>query len=599
MPLPLTAFKTPGVYVQEIRKLPLSVAQVATAIPAFIGYTEKAERNGGDLTMNPTRIESLAQYEEWFGQARKEDISVGINTDTVQNKDIITVVSKNTVDFKMNYALEMYYANGGGACYIVSVGSYNGIPTQSEMKEGLDKLVLEDEPTLLVFPDAVDSLGDTYLPLIKDALSHCNNPKVSKRFTIIDVRQNEANTVLEDAAAFRQLGAGLDELKYGSAYYPYLDTTLVANTEDSKISIVWHKEDGVFKTAAVDTFMDAEEEVRIAAIAVQAASTTVDHYTDNIKLVVDAIIADASISDGDKLAAITAALAPLLTQDKVDEIVDGRADAAAIQVFLDGTKIPDLEADLVLKTTDRDNKEAARDIAKAAAETAANLDLTDLSFKTLDDIKSTHNSLYNTILNAINTQCRLTLPPSSAMAGVYARVDASRGVHKAPANVGVNNLIKPARKTSDSQQDDFNVDTTGGKSINLIRSFTGIGTLVWGARTLAGNDNEWRYTSVRRFFNMVEESVKRSLRNYVFEANNLNTWTSVRATIENFLETQWQAGALLGATPEEAFSVRVGIPDTFSTEQMLEGYMVVEIGMAVVRPAEFIILEFFHQFPES
>ena len=126
-----------------------------------------------------------------------------------------------------------------------------------------------------------------------------------------------------------------------------------------------------------------------------------------------------------------------------------------------------------------------------------------------------------------------------------------------------------------------------------------MGTLIWGARTLAGNDNEWRYIPVRRFFNMVEESVKKATSQFVFEANDANTWGRVRAMIENFLVLQWKAGALAGAKQEHAFFVRVGLGQTMTAQDILNGYMNVEIGLAVVRPAEFIILKFSHKMQES
>lgn len=148
-------------------------------------------------------------------------------------------------------------------------------------------------------------------------------------------------------------------------------------------------------------------------------------------------------------------------------------------------------------------------------------------------------------------------------------------------------------------QDSLNVDTTAGKSINAIRTFTGKGTLVWGSRTLAGNDNEWRYVPVRRFFNMVEESVKKATGQFVFEPNDANTWVKVRAMIENFLILQWRAGALAGAKPDDAFYVRVGLGQTMTAEDILNGFMHIEIGMAVVRPAEFIILKFSHKLQQS
>ena len=123
--------------------------------------------------------------------------------------------------------------------------------------------------------------------------------------------------------------------------------------------------------------------------------------------------------------------------------------------------------------------------------------------------------------------------------------------------------------------------------------------MVWGARTLAGNDNEWRYVPVRRFYNMVEESVKKASSAFVFEPNDANTWVKVRSMIENFLFLQWRDGALQGAKPEDAFFVKVGLGQTMTALDILEGRMIIEIGMAVVRPAEFIILKFSHKMQTS
>jgi uncharacterized protein len=135
-----------------------------------------------------------------------------------------------------------------------------------------------------------------------------------------------------------------------------------------------------------------------------------------------------------------------------------------------------------------------------------------------------------------------------------------------------------------------------GKSVNAIRSFEGRGpAIVWGARTLAGNDNEWRYVPVRRYFNMVEESVKNATGQFVFEPNDENTWVRVKSMIQNYLTQQWKSGALMGASTKEAFFVHVGLGETMTELDLFEGRMIVEIGLAVVRPAEFIILRFMHK----
>jgi phage tail sheath protein FI len=205
--------------------------------------------------------------------------------------------------------------------------------------------------------------------------------------------------------------------------------------------------------------------------------------------------------------------------------------------------------------------------------------------------------LYNLIKVQL-AKLSVTLPPSGAVAGIYARVDSNRGVWKAPANVGVREVVGPDKKVTNEEQDGLNVHSTG-KSINVIRSFFGKGTLVWGARTLAGNDNEWRYVPVRRFYNFAEESIKKGTQWVVFEPNDANTWVRVKAMIENFLTKQWRAGALAGAKAEDAYFVKVGLGETMTSLDILEGRMNIEIGMAVVRPAEFIILRFSHKLQES
>lgn len=209
--------------------------------------------------------------------------------------------------------------------------------------------------------------------------------------------------------------------------------------------------------------------------------------------------------------------------------------------------------------------------------------------QTLAQISSENPFLYASAGKAIR-QMPCLLPPSPFMAGVYTLVDNSRGVWKAPANVSLSNVIGPSIKITSEDQEILNVDAITGKSINAIRSFPGQGTLVWGARTLAGNDNEWRYIPVRRFYNMVHESVKEAVARFVFEPNDANTWNKVKAMIESFLTSQWTSGALAGTTPNESFFVKVGLGQTMTPQDVVDGKMIIEIGMAVMRPAEFIVM---------
>ena len=123
--------------------------------------------------------------------------------------------------------------------------------------------------------------------------------------------------------------------------------------------------------------------------------------------------------------------------------------------------------------------------------------------------------------------------------------------------------------------------------------------MVWGARTLDGNSNEWRYIPVRRLFNYVEESVQKSTAWAVFQPNDANTWRKVQSQIENFLSNLWRDGALAGSTPDKAFYVKVGLDVTMTTDDINNGYMIIEIGMAAVRPAEFVVLQFSHKLQEA
>lgn len=460
-------YKTPGVYIKEISKLPPSIAQVETAIPAFIGYTQQAEDvRGEDLTLEPKRITSLFEYERFFGGRFVETgLKVTINGDLNNPTSVIPSI-ENRSRFMMHYALQMYFGNGGGPCWIVSVGNHdNPNLNVNDFLAGLNATEKIDEITLYVYPEA-QGLSDPndFYNLFGESMDMCK--KLSDRFTVMDIWLDPSipkRDSLDNIPTMRNNTPVQEEtVKYGATYFPNLETTL-------------------------DYFYGGE----------------------------------------------------------------GPGDA---NVTIEG------------------------------------------SFSgTLADLKGANNVMYFRAQQELRN-FPMEMPPSAGVVGIYASVDASRGVWKAPANINMDFVIKPVIKITDEQQKDLNVDVNAGKSVNAIRSFVGRGNaIIWGARTLAGNSNEWRYIPVRRFFNMVEESVKKATVQFVFEPNDKNTWSRVKSMIDNFLVQQWKAGALMGTTPEEAFFVKVGLNETMNEVDIWEGRMNVEIGMAVVRPAEFIILKFSHK----
>ncbi|MES2373021.1 MAG: phage tail sheath C-terminal domain-containing protein [Bacteroidota bacterium] len=215
-------------------------------------------------------------------------------------------------------------------------------------------------------------------------------------------------------------------------------------------------------------------------------------------------------------------------------------------------------------------------------------------------ITNIHQSLkassisYVKILEEVRSQINL-LPPSAALAGIYSLVDNTRGVWKSPANVSVGSVNAPSLNISSEEQQQLNVDAISGKSINVIRPFPGIGTLVWGARTLDGNSQDWRYINVRRTLIMIEQSLKLATRTYVFEANDAGTWVTISSMMNNFLYNLWKQGALAGAAPEQAYSVSIGLGSTMTPTDILDGIMRITVKVAIVRPAEFIVITFQQQ----
>jgi hypothetical protein len=203
------------------------------------------------------------------------------------------------------------------------------------------------------------------------------------------------------------------------------------------------------------------------------------------------------------------------------------------------------------------------------------------------------------IFNDILLQMREALnvmPPSGAVAGIYSLVDSTVGVFKAPANVSVSSVTGPTVNISSEEQEDLNLPLSG-KAVNAIRPFVGKGTLVWGARTLDGNSQDWRYVNVRRTMIMLEQSVKFACEPFVFRPNDANTWLAVKSMISAFLRSQWQAGALVGATEDQAYQVEIGLGVTMTPNDILDGYMKVIVKVAISRPAEFIVITFQQKMP--
>jgi uncharacterized protein len=546
-------YKTPGVYLAELSSFPPSVVGVETAVPAFIGYTQTAEVGGKPVLFKPIRIGSLADYEAVFGGPHKPMYALEeVDTPTGDNYDFrvldpaspatmkfyklidapMPAVVSPPVDetgeggqvraavepepapplsrFNLYNSLRLFYANGGGNAYIVSVGHYRTADgTQNTVEkqpllDGLTAIAEQTGPTMLVVPDAV------LLPPTAEA-----SPWISADFAEV------ASAMLKQSVGLQDRVAILDV--YGSQYvntsdYPEADLTTVITQFRTDVGEI-----GLSYGMAYFPFLD----------------TTVVPASD-------VTFASIDLSDGQ--------LQQILTWENEN-------------LYRDSPRSVQVQADI-----------DAMDTAGPAEVVKLNQNLT-AALPLLKDIER------------IIVQMNDLLPPSGAMAGVYSYVDTTRGVWNAPANVPLYSVARPSFLLNSEQQADLNMPVDG-KAVDALRQFPGRGTVVWGARTLDGNSNDYRYIQVRRTLIYIEQSIKNALNPFVFAPNTGQTWSTVVSMVSSFLQTLWSQGGLMGATASEAFSVECGLGSTMTGKDVLEGYMIVQVTLQMIRPAEFIELTF-------
>lgn len=452
-------YLTPGVYVEETSSTPPAIEAMASGVPVFIGYTELAGTSQDPLTLVPRRISHQWEFIQLFGSAYPEsDFAISIKADGTAVASV-----QSTSPHVLHDSLELFFANGGQECWVISTGRYKspGEPLQlSELQAGLDVAATMQGIDLVVIPEMQAlSLGD-YRALADAALSHAAT--CHDRFVILDMvitpatsnNDNLAQHFHEGLEIYREQGIGQQHLSWGAVYAPHLMVSLPRRLDEARI-----------------------------------------HVT-----------------------------------------------------------------------------------------------LADSAVLTLSDLFAHQRGLYTAVIAAIHAQPRM-LPPSGAIAGCYAAQDRNRGIWKAPANMTLALVNAPAMELPVADYETMNVDVTRGKSINPIRLFTHKGTLVWGARTLAGNDNEWRYVPTRRLCTWIETCIRRSSGWLTFEENTAATWQKLRSSVEAFLMMLWRNSVFMGEKPELAFFVRVGQGVTMTLQDVADGRVRLEIGVATQRPAEFVYMQ--------
>ena len=609
-----TTMKTPGVYIQELDAFGNAVVPVGTAVPAFIGYTAQTSFNGKSLLNKAVKVTSLAEFLMIFGPnapqveysissvilperlgtlqsvvdatakaldtanaavtkagdkatpAQTEAVTtataantaattdlttaqgdaniaallaaqeaLAANTDVTKASDLEAAVKTaqtvidnialsadfstngyaynldtTTINYRMYSGIKFFYKNGGGTCYIMTIGAYDysksAITDTTDFMNAITLLKKETEPTMLVIPDAVEIMDPTADPasanylkdkyanaysLQNEMINHCG--EMMNRVAILDVPGGFSEPMV-GTTSIEQFRNSVEPTlpkfnSYAATYYPWLHTT-------------------VYQTSEI-TFANVNKK-------------SYDQITQLLNI----------------------------------EFTDAK-----------GVLSPDI----------------AKIISAFSATPTTSLDKAGLI---LQNLSKSYQLLMGSIMEHMNL-----MAPSAGMAGIYTTVDNNEGVWIAPANVGMQSTIMPAIKIDHAAQEDLNMPIDG-KSICAIRAFTGRGNLVWGARTLDGNSNDWRYINVRRTLIYIEQSVQDAAKAYVFAPNDAGTWVNVQSMISSFLTGLWKQGGLVGPKPADAFSVTVGLGSTMTGEDILNGIMRVAVKVAVSHPAEFIEITF-------
>ena len=585
------AYKTPGVYIVEKNAFPNSVVEVATAVPAFVGHTEWAVNKGNTLSDKPWRISSLAEYIEYFGGAPDSRFALALSekTPAKDGKPEIPAapgdfsipapaLSPPRVDYLLSrvgtpYALfasmQLFFQNGGGPCYIVSVGDYTQELSADRFQKGVLQLKKELEPTMVVIPEAVMLAKEADCIAVQQAvLQHCG-VDMKNRFAILDVYNGhlDRSTTPDPIGRFRD-DLGTNSLKFAAAYYPWLETSIVKENDLSYLNI---------DAATAPLLLDL---LRADMKLGEAPSGAIPRKNYDEKVQALAFMEDNWLVAKEVNGKFALLTANEFGQAQLSEDKSKFKTHAEMRTMI-GTAADAAARSLLLTADQLDEATVMIDKARFA----------------VHQLLSKSSTLYNTMLRTMAVKLN-RLPPGAAIAGLYTSVDKARGVWKAPANVSLNAVVAPSVNISHEEQEDLNV-TTGGKSINAIRSFIGAGVLVWGARTLDGNSLDWRYVNVRRTMIMLQESLRLAMAAYVFEPNTSSTWVTVKGMANNFLTGIWKRGGLAGASADDAFSVLVGLGETMTAEDILEGRLNVTILVALSRPAEFIELTFQQQMQKS
>ena len=562
----MAEYLSPGVYVEEFESGPRPMEGVSTSTAGFIGMAQR-----GAVIGAPELVTNISDFKRTYG---------GYLPESVYHEHRY-----------LAYAVEQFFLNGGGRAYIMRVAPEDAKAAEIDLNEWLK--IKAKNPGLWgnnirVKLTPASKAKTQILEVIEDDMGSTKyKVKNSNGFNAGDVvvfndgetsTENVIETSVEGVLTFKNALEG-----------DVVDTELLP--VKTLTTSEFHLEVG---------FQDVLESYEFVSLNVAGFNYIGKKLAKSVLIEVEMLKAESAEespykalsqkedgtfvfglyngSDGD-ISAVTAA--EYMGTD------DGPGKRTGIQSFLENDNVsimavpgnvdPNVQMALIAHCENTKSRFAVLDIPRDAAKVADVL-------KHRDMYDSDYAAIYHPWLEVFDPLDKKNtyLPPSGAMMGIYARTDNSRGVFKAPANETLSGVVGLSTIYGKGEQDILNP-----KGVNLIRIFTGQGIRVWGARTLSSN-SMWKYINVRRLFIFLEESIRANTNWVVFEPNDEALWSRVKRTIDVFLTGVWRTGALAGTTPGEAFFVDIG-RTTMSKDDIDNGRLVCVIGVAPVKPAEFVI----------
>lgn len=558
----MAEYLAPGVYVEEFESGVKAMEGVGTSTAGFVGMASRGQTIG-----KPRLITGVAEFRKCFGGYLGEEFG--------EHRFL-------------SYAVDQFFANGGSSCYVMRVASSEQVSAFADIEDALK-----------VTATSSGTWGNAIKVQIRKAYQA--KTYVTRQATEDEVKKNQytvnssggfySGDVVELNEKFYtvtnvfdnilELNKPLEGDYFKDALYPnvFLQTVVI------DMQIICEDFGEVYEKCSLNPSSPSfvvnvlEKSDFINASLIETAEKKLDteafyaKYTTDFKSYL--------------LAGGTTVMPAAGYEDMYIGKDDGPSQRSGIQAFIE---INDVSIMAVPGMTSAAVQSALITHCESTASRFAILDAP-LDVSAVDKLSehreqfdTTYAAMYHPWLSVFDPLLKKNsyTPPSGAMAGIYARVDNTRGVWKAPANEVVRNATGLSVHYNEAEQGKLNP-----KGINLIRSLPGMGIRVWGARTCS-SDGNWKYINVRRLFIYLEESIKANTSWAVFEPNDENLWSRVSGTIRVFLTTLWRDGALTGSTSDEAFFVNVG-KSTMTQDDILNGRLICVIGVAPVRPAEFVI----------